>query len=105
MHRNKYGKLFNAFYSNLLTRKKCISEEDKDVSMKDEHKDEPKQRRRGYNKNKFSTSPQIITQKQELDTITFEMNSNGCFVNGKPFDAQNPPSGIALSVDQKSVKS
>jgi len=43
--------------------------------------------------------------QKKIEKIYFKMNSEGCFINGKPFDPANPPYGILISVDQKTAKS
>lgn len=66
------------------------------------------QRRRQYREqsaNEEDAETDSSSQPKKNKKVNFVMNSDGCFINGKPFDPNNSPDGIAIIVDQKSALS
>ncbi|MGI6113425.1 MAG: hypothetical protein ACOYEJ_04815 [Mahellales bacterium] len=63
------------------------------------------QRRKRTSRLRGTDKQSISMGTKRVDNIKFEMNKNGCFINGRPFDPKNPPQGLAIAVDQKTAKS
>jgi hypothetical protein len=67
-----------------------------------------KMQRRRYHREQSANEEaetEAAPQLTKIKKVNFVMNSEGCFINGKPFDPRNPPDGIAIVVDQKSAVS
>lgn len=63
------------------------------------------QRRKRITRLRGTDKQSVSMGTKMVDNIKFEMNKNGCFINGRPFDPKNPPQGLAIAVDQKTAKS
>lgn len=71
----------------------------KDDNTVAEKKQRRKWRKRSAEQKQMKTEDTAKTPKKKQ--ANFVMNSNGCFLNGKPLDPNNLPDGVVIIADQK----
>jgi hypothetical protein len=98
----------NTTYEKITSDENIIKDETIPTDESKENNDRRQRRLKRRERRRDSDSSEnyyAYIQDKKINSVSFEMNDKGVFVNGKPFDPQNPPDGVAITADQKTAKS